>query len=222
MSAAEIIFYFFAAMALVGAAPQLHALFAQPERFFARAGNTVFPFHCGFQWWGERIATNLALNLDPTYLFLSFGEYSLLSVVRLNLASLPFLYLGLLVACVRPLVHKRLGSLGISHARGLIWIPLGVLFSLAPALITEGNPSSMRSSGVWALYPIVSAIGAALSENVEPRGGNGGVNNGCAGGSVNGNGGNAGTAKRKADAVALEGQEDLMARRRFISASTMF
>ena len=69
---------------------------------------------------------------------------------------------------------------------------------------------------------IVSAIGAALSENVEPRGGNGGVNNGCAGGSVNGNGGNAGTAKRKADAVALEGQEDLMARRRFISASTMF
>jgi len=143
----------FAAMAVVGAAPQLYALAAQPEHFFVRAGNTVYPLHCGFQWWSERIATNLALNLDPTYLFLSFGEYSLLSITRLNVASLPFLYLGLLGACVLPFTRGRLP---------FIWIPIAVLFSLAPAVITEGNPSSMRSSGVWALYPIVSAIGVGV------------------------------------------------------------
>ncbi len=143
----------FSIAAGIGAAPQLWMLAVQPERFFARAGATVYPIHCGVQWWVERLLANLALNLDPHYLFFSFGDYALLSVTRLNLASMPFLSVGLIGIIVLA-VHRR--------SIALAWVPLGVLFSLLPALITEGNPSSMRSSGVWALYPIVCAVGVVI------------------------------------------------------------
>lgn len=140
----------FSIAAAMGAAPQLFVLATRPEQFFARASATVYPIECGFQWWGVRLLQNLALNLDPRYLFYSFGEHALLSVTRLNLASLPFLYIGLIAGSVLAIRRRSVA---------LAWIPAGVLCSLAPSLITDGNPSSMRSSGVWALYPIVSAIG---------------------------------------------------------------
>ena len=143
----------FSLAAAIGAAPQLFVLVTQPERFFARASATVYPIECGFQWWGEHMLENLALNLDPHYLFNSFGEYALLSVTRLNLASLPFLYVGLIAGCVLAVRRRSVP---------LAWVPLGVLCSFAPAIITDGNPSSMRASGVWALYPIVSAIGVMV------------------------------------------------------------
>ena len=136
--------------AAAGAAPQIYALVAHPDQFFARSGTTVYAIDHGIRWWAKQLLNNLWLNLEPNYLFLSFGEYSVMSVSRLSVVSLPFLYLGI-VACV---------WIAIRRDPRFTWIPLAIAFSLLPALITKGNPTPMRSSGVWALYPIASALGA--------------------------------------------------------------
>lgn len=135
----------------LGAAPQIHAMVTRPGDFFARASTVVFPLEYGPRWWLTTLTDNFAANLHPHYLFLSFGECSDMTVMRLGIASLPFLYVGLAWSLLMG-VWRRWGF-------GLLLV-LSVAVFLLPAAASKPNPNAMRSSGVWALYPLVSAVGA--------------------------------------------------------------
>jgi len=147
---AAVVVVLFGGGVVFGALPQIYAAIAHPEQFFARGNTTFYSFDHGAGWWIERLTRNLWANIEPHYLFFSFGEYSLLSVQRLNWVWVPFLYLGVLLSLIRSV-----------RQRSPCWalVPVGIACSLLPAMATEGNPSPMRSSGVWALYPIVAAAG---------------------------------------------------------------
>ena len=140
----------FSAAAVVGATPQIYALLVQTEEFFSRASTVVYPLGNGVEWWARKLVANLALNLDPRFLFLSFGEYHHLAVARLSFVSLPFLYLGIVCALV-----------WIWRRRSLFAVLLltSIVICLIPAAASKPNPNTMRSSGVWVLYPIVTAMG---------------------------------------------------------------
>ncbi len=141
----------FAAGAGVGAAPQLYAMVTRETEFFARASTVVYPLAYGPRWWAMKLTHNMLSNLDPRYLFLSFGECSDMTVVRLGIVSLPFLYAGFGYALVQ----------GLWNRRAFAWLLLiSVVIFLMPAAASKPNPNAMRSSGVWALYPLVSAWGA--------------------------------------------------------------
>jgi len=74
-----------------------------------------------------------------------------LTVARLSLVSLPFLYVGLATALYRTIIRRHLPS---------ALVLLAAVICLAPAVASRPNPHPLRASGVWALYPILSAIGA--------------------------------------------------------------
>ncbi len=151
----------FAGCVGIGAAPQLYAMLSRPEHFFTRAVNVVPPLTNGLHWWFRKVIFNAGLNLDPRHLFFSFGEDSILSAARLSLASLPFLYFGMLVALVRTAWRRHLPTL----------LLLGATFiCLMPAAVGRLNPHPMRASGVWALYPILAALGAVTFGTILSRG----------------------------------------------------
>lgn len=136
---------------LAGASLTIYAALATPELFFSRSGHVMPSLAHGPRWWLETMVTNLGKNLDPSYLFLSFGEFRQLSVARLGIASLPFLYVGL-AGIVITSVRRRDLRLGV--------IPSTILIGLIPGVITTGNPNPMRTSLVWSMYPIVASYGA--------------------------------------------------------------
>lgn len=138
----------------VGAAPQLWAAIAHPDEFLVRGRSTVVPITLGRLHWVSVVLQNLAANLDPRYLFLSFGEHEALSVARLSAWTLPFVYVGLALALVMPMWRREL--------RWIV-LPFAICASLLPAVITKGQPSPMRSSGMWVLYPIVAALGVVMA-----------------------------------------------------------
>ena len=140
----------FAAGSIVGAGPQIYAAFVHPDEFFSRAATVTYPLSNGFEWWARKLATNIALNLDPRYLFLSFGEYQGMTVARLGMVSLPFLYTGFVYLLVRTWRHRSPAAFLLLAA---------VIVCLMPAAASRPNPNAMRSSGVWALYPLISACG---------------------------------------------------------------
>ena len=137
----------------VGAAPQIAAWVGHPEEFLARGRTTFYDTDHSLAWWARRLANNLWLNVEPGFLFLNFGDYRLLSVARLSVIGLPFFYVGMAA-----LLHGAAFRLSARHAVLLA----AIAFSLLPGIATEGNPSPMRTSGVWALYPMVMAIGVQV------------------------------------------------------------
>jgi len=138
----------------VGSWPQLYAAMNQPEHFFARSSTTAYSLSNGFAWWAKTLARHLMRELDPKYLFLSFGEYRALSIARLSIAELPFLYVGLFTSIVLAVCKRNIK---------LALLPVTVVICLLPSMVTRGGPNPMRSSGVWALYPIASAIGIGIT-----------------------------------------------------------
>lgn len=139
---------------VIGAAPTIYTAVALPEAFFGRATHIMPPLANGPRWWIEWLGANLAANLDPRYLFLSFGDYRQLSVERLGVISLPFLYLGLIGMVVRAIRGRKIAG----------WlVPAGVIIGLAPGVLSSGNPNPMRTSIVWSLYPIAAAYGMLLA-----------------------------------------------------------
>ena len=141
---------------LFGAAPQIYAAIGDSEHFFARAFNVVPPVGNGLRWWAEKLTANFAANLDPRHLYFSFGDHRLLTVARLSLVSLPFLYVGMATALYRTVIKRHLPS-------ALVLVV--AVICLAPAVASRPNPHPLRASGVWALYPILSAIGAVSVAN---------------------------------------------------------
>lgn len=137
-----------------GASLQIYAAMTQPEQFFARSSATAFSLSNGLSWWVSTLSSNLLRELDPRYLFLSFGEYRVLSIARLSVVELPFLYVGLIASIVLAISRRSMA---------LALLPVTVAICLLPSMVTRGQPSPMRSSGVWALYPIVSAMGICVA-----------------------------------------------------------
>jgi len=135
----------------LGASPQLYAAIKDPSLFFARAANVVPPLAYGPRWWLHKTMLALGANLNPQHLFWSFGEHSLLTIARLSLVSLPFLYVGIAVATIRLVLRPR---------AAYFLLILATAISLAPAVTSNPNPHPLRASGVWALYPIFAALGA--------------------------------------------------------------
>lgn len=141
----------------VGAAPQLWAAIAHPDQFLVRGRSTIVPITLGRLHWASVVLQNLVANLDPRYLFLSFGEHEALSVARLSAWTLPFVYVGLLASFIVPMWRR--------DPRWLV-LPFAICASLLPAVITKGQPSPMRSSGVWVLYPIAAALGVLMTARI--------------------------------------------------------
>ncbi len=137
----------------IGAGPQLYAALSQPEHFFARSSATTYALSNGPTWWMRTLTANFWRELNPHYLFLSFGEYRILSIARLSVIELPFLYVGLIATIVLA-IRRRSMTLAL--------VPMAVLICLLPSMVTRGGPSPMRSSGVWAIYPIASALGISM------------------------------------------------------------
>jgi len=138
---------------LIGAVPTIYAAVTMPEAFFSRGAHIMPPLSNGPRWWIETVFANLSANLDPRYLFLSFGEYRHLSVERLGLAALPFLYVGILGLVAESARRRDLR---------LAMIPTAVLIGLAPGVLSTGNPNPMRTSIVWSIYPIAASFGVLL------------------------------------------------------------
>lgn len=165
-------FALFSSVACVGALPQLCAMIYHPVEFFARADNVAYSLHHGLKWWIETIATAFMDHFDARMLFFSVGEYEHLTVSRLSLAALPFLYLGIAFGLHRALVRRE-----------TVYVILlaGVAICILPAAASRGYPSIIRASGVWALYPVICALGVvglgavvrgccpALARSVRPR-----------------------------------------------------
>ncbi len=137
----------------IGASTQLYVAFSEPEHFFARSNATTYALSNGPRWWVTTLNANLWRELNPHYLFLSFGEYRILSIARLSIVELPFLYVGLIASIVLA-IRRRSMTLAL--------VPVAVLICLLPSMATRGDPSPMRSSGVWAIYPIASSLGISL------------------------------------------------------------
>ncbi|MCH8251855.1 MAG: glycosyltransferase family 39 protein [Planctomycetes bacterium] len=138
---------------VIGASPTIYSAIAMPDRFFARGGHLIPSLGQGVEWWAKWLGRNLADNLDPNYLFFSFGEHYQLSIARLGVAALPFLYIGMVSIVVGSIVRRD---------PRLAIIPIGMAIALVPGVICRGNPSPMRTSGVWVLYPIICAYGTIV------------------------------------------------------------
>ncbi len=141
----------FTVATLVGAAPQIYAMFATPDEFFARAKTIGFNWQAGPGWWSRRIVEGYAAHFDPRLMFLSFGTYGELTVARLSVVAMPFVYVGMLVAFYK-LIRRR--------ALVMTLLLAGLIISVAPAVASKSNLGIMRASGAWAFYPVFAALGA--------------------------------------------------------------
>ena len=133
----------------VGAGPQIYVSLADPRTFLGRA--EALHFH-PYNWVDavKSFVLNVAANLEPLYLFLSFGEAHELAVGRLSVAALPFMYLGL-----AGLLWPRTSWSGVDRAVLLI----GVVACIAPAAVGRTNPHSLRTSGCAVLLVMISGLG---------------------------------------------------------------
>ncbi len=136
---------------VAGAAPQIYAMFDQPEQFFARAKTVVYHWEAGPLWWFRTLFSGYALHFDPRGYLFSFGEYAELSVARLSLAALPFFYVGLAAAFWRVVAHRQ---------AAYFLLLMAVVICVLPAAVSRHNVAIMRASQVWALYPVVCGLGA--------------------------------------------------------------
>ncbi len=142
----------FALPAAIAVFPQFYAMLDQPEHFFARAKVVGHNWQSGMQKWSIRLVEGYAAHLDPRGLLFSNGEYAELSVARLSIVALPFLYMGLLVTAWRAIIRR--------HA-GYFLLLAAVLIAIAPAIASKRNLGILRAAGVWSLYPVICAVGAA-------------------------------------------------------------
>ena len=135
-----------------GAVPQLLAMLEQPEHFFVRARAVAHDWHFGPRWYTTRLIEGYLAHFHPRNLFFSFGEYAELTVARLSLAALPFVYVGLAAVIYGILVRRRPQS---------VLVLMAVLICILPAAASKNNHGILRASGVWALYPVICALGVA-------------------------------------------------------------
>jgi hypothetical protein len=132
-----------------GAAPQIYVFLVDPHTFLSRA--SALWFHA-YDWLDAvgTFARNVAANLNPDDLFLSFGDEHELLVSRLSAAALPFLYIGFV-----SLVLPRAGWSPVDR----VVLLLGVLACIAPAAVSRTSPHSLRASGCAVLLPMISGVG---------------------------------------------------------------
>ncbi|UCF32883.1 MAG: glycosyltransferase family 39 protein, partial [Phycisphaerales bacterium] len=135
----------------LGALPQIYAAIDQPAEFFARAKTVGFNPHAGPRWWCAQLIRGYAAHFDPRGPLFDFGTYGELSVGRLSIAALPFLYLGFIAGAWRALARRETGS---------FLLLTSILICVLPAIASRHNLAITRASGVWSLYPVACALGA--------------------------------------------------------------
>lgn len=136
--------------AIIGAMPQILVLLKYPELFAARAGETVIKPEFKFDYFNYLIK-NIWANFSPDYLFFSSGKYSDLSVARLLLVEVLFLYLGFIV------FNKLRIKNGYVLPNYVMYILL--LFIVLPSVITQNCPHALRASSLMMVFPIFIGAG---------------------------------------------------------------
>jgi 4-amino-4-deoxy-L-arabinose transferase-like glycosyltransferase len=134
---------------LIGAVPQLWAVLTMPERFTARANDTLMPFSYTF-YYGSNLLRNFFSNLSPGFLFFSFSVFNNETIGRMLPVEFAFFYLGLFhlgKAFIRPLVLPA------------FYFYLLLVIVIIPSALTLGNPHALRVSGLVALLPMLTAAG---------------------------------------------------------------
>lgn len=147
----------FGAWAAAGALPQLVVMVSDPAHFFARA-RTLTNTMDGPLGFAGGLIRNYALNLEPRYLFLPRIVEDL-TVARLLPIELIFFTAGIGALLLR---RQLLG-------RWRVHVLLALVICLLPAALTEGNPNTLRSSGLATLTPLVSAAGVLLIGQLAAR-----------------------------------------------------
>ncbi len=137
----------FSIAALVGALPQIIALFRETDKFFARAKILSVTADGPFGYMAE-VLRNYWLNLEPRYLFWP-GEILDLTVTRLLPVEVLFFYVGIAGLFLLKGVEKR----------SRYFMLLALVISILPAAITTGNPNTLRASGFAVVSPFLSAAG---------------------------------------------------------------
>jgi 4-amino-4-deoxy-L-arabinose transferase-like glycosyltransferase len=136
---------FFGAAALMGALPQVIALFAQPEQFVGRARVLSLTARNPVAY-AAAFVHNYWLNLEPVYLFVPRTLRGL-TVARLLPVEIVFFYVGLVCLALR------------SESRFRLYVYTGLAIAIFPAALTIDNPATMRASGIAVLTPLFSAAG---------------------------------------------------------------
>jgi 4-amino-4-deoxy-L-arabinose transferase-like glycosyltransferase len=136
------------ACALIGAAPQILVLLADPTHFFSRARVLAIRTDSPLGY-PVLIAHNYWLNLAPFYLFVP-RKYEALTVARLLPPEFIFFYAGLIGMATLP---TRLPSWG----KWQLYFALVV--ALLPAAVSLQSPHPLRTSGMTVLTPLFSAAG---------------------------------------------------------------
>lgn len=138
-----------AGAALAGALPQVWVMLTDSAHFFSRAADRVL-WHREEGGFVLTYLGNLAANLSPRYLFLSFGEYNFLSIARGLPVELVFFYAGLVGSWF---------ALRRTRLRSLAHLAVALLLCNLPAALTENEPHALRASGTSILLPVFSALG---------------------------------------------------------------
>jgi 4-amino-4-deoxy-L-arabinose transferase-like glycosyltransferase len=141
-----------AGTALLGALPQVWVMLTDPTHFFSRATDRVL-WHRPEGGFVLSYLGNLAANLSPRYLFLSFGEYNFLSIARGLPVELVFFYAGLLGSWF---------ALRRTRRRSLAHLVVALVLCSLPAALTENEPHALRASATSILLPVLSALGVVV------------------------------------------------------------
>jgi len=136
------------ACALIGAAPQVLVLLADPAHFFARARVLAIRSD-GPLGYVAQVARNYWLNLSPVYLFIP-RNYSALTVARLLPPEFLFFYSGLIGMALLPRRSPGLEKWTVYFA---------LVVAILPAAISIQSPHTLRTSGMTVLTPLFSAAG---------------------------------------------------------------
>lgn len=134
--------------ALIGAAPQILVMLADPTHFFSRARVLAIKAD-GPVGYSALVAHNYWLNLAPVYLFVP-RKYEALTVARLLPPEFIFFYAGLISMAQLP---TRLPSWGRWH------LYFALVVAILPAAVSLQSPHPLRTSGMTVLTPLFSAAG---------------------------------------------------------------
>ena len=135
--------------ALVGAAPQIWVMFSSPERFFARAAETVAKGD-GPAGTIAAIVSGFAANFGPRYLFWPDMTEAFLTTARLLPVGVIFFPLGLATMA---------GARGWKIPRFRLYFYIALVIAAMPAALTNQNPHSLRAAACAVIIPFFTAAG---------------------------------------------------------------
>jgi 4-amino-4-deoxy-L-arabinose transferase-like glycosyltransferase len=142
----------FGACCLLGAVPQLMALLAASDQFFARANGTREEYGFSFDSFSNLFRA-FTSYFSPEFLFFSFKTYNNLAIGRLLMVEfLPF-YIGLFFL-YRVINKKQVITLSAFYFL--------LFMAIIPGVLTKDNPHALRGASLIVLLPLVTAAGIVI------------------------------------------------------------